>query len=44
MAEDATHRRPELGRWERTINPPQANEKNLRRGARWKFMVECMKK
>ena len=22
----------------------QANEKNLRRDARWKFMVECMKK
>ena len=22
----------------------QANEKNLRREARWKFMVECMKK
>ena len=22
----------------------QANEKNLRRDARWKFMIECMKK
>lgn len=22
----------------------QANEKNLRREARWKFMIECMKK
>lgn len=22
----------------------QANEKNLRRQARWKFMLECMKK